>query len=313
MPPKSKAKLAADSVDHVDGVAPSPGLTTESSAALVATASAPKTWDGAVMLPIDKLIFTSWNVNEMNDEEFSELVAEIEDGGFDEPADVVPSRDEPGFYLVLGGEHRTRACSSLGKTEMPCVIKTHLIGADEATLKMWSVKRNNLRGRLNRQKYADLEKGLSDKHQIKTEAARNKMFMRGELLKSIQKDDAPPAGTAGAGAGNGTGDGDGGSGDGPDTDGAREKKKEVKNRKKLLEALKTAEQDVLLQSADTVEHGYLYFGQGDNGQKHLVVDETPKLAALVKRAVAACKNESAKIDDLLCAALEGELPKWEAK
>lgn len=268
-----------------------------------------KKWEGAVLIPLDKLIFTSWNVNEMPDAEFSELVAEIEAGataenpmgGFDEPCDVVPCKDLPGSYLVLGGEHRTRAANSLQWKEVPCVIKTHLIGADEATLMQWSVKRNHLRGRVNKEKYVALERSLSEKHKIQLEAARQRMLVKGELLKSIQKD-AP----SGDGAGSS-------SGDGPSTDGDKDKKKEVRDRKKLLEALKTAETDVLLQSADTVEHGYLYFGQGDKGQKHLVVDESKELSALISRVVAACKGESMRVDEFFCSAIAAELPKWEAK
>ena len=327
----AKKKAKTESVDHVDGAEPTPGLTatavevapsepgsppTPEAAATASPGADFKKWEGAIMVPIDKLIFTSWNVNEMNDAEFSELVAEIEDGGFDEPCDIVPAVDDPGSFLVLGGEHRVRACHSLAWKEVPCVIKKHLIGADEATLKMWSVKRNHIRGRVNAQKYADLERSLTEKHSIQLEAARNKMLIKGDLLTSLRKNEAVQdnEGVAGRGAGAGAdGESSNGDYDGPATDGEKDKKKEVRDRKNLLTALKTAEEEVLLQSADTVEHGYLFFGQGSKGQLHLVVDTSPELAGLVKRAVAACKGESMKVDELLSSALAAELPKWEAK
>jgi len=329
----AKKKAKTESVDHVDGAELAQTATatelapasvsesaetvppTPEAAATAAPGADFKKWEGAILVPIEKLLFTSWNVNEMTDAEFSELVAEIEDGGFDEPCDIVPSLDDPGSFLVLGGEHRVRACHSLAWKEVPCVVKKHLIGADEATLKMWSVKRNHIRGRVNAQKYADLERSLTEKHNIQLEAARNKMLIKGDLLKSLRKNEAVKDNEGVAGRSDGAGaDGEGGGNgdyDGPATDGEKDKKKEVRDRKNLLTALKTAEEEVLLQSADTVEHGYLFFNQ--NEKLHLVVNESPELASFIKRAVAACKGESMKIDEILCSALAAELPKWEAK
>jgi len=263
-----------------------------------------KPWLGAVLVPLDRLLFTDWNVNEMSDAEFSELVSEIEQGGFDEPGQIVPAKDKPGFFVLLGGEHRARACKALGINEMPCVLKTHLSDADEATIKMWTVKRNNIHGAPSPTKYAALERALSERHKITAEIARRKMLIRGELLKALKKTEARN-GESSSGEGDGDADGDDG------TQGSRDAKSEIARRKKLLAALKNAEEEVLIQSADTVQHGYLFFGQGQGN--HLVVNETQRLHALVQRMVAACKSESSPVDDFLCAAIEAELTKWETK
>ena len=44
-----------------------------------------KTWDRAVMLPVDKLVFTDWNANEMDSAHMAALIADIGEGDFDEP------------------------------------------------------------------------------------------------------------------------------------------------------------------------------------------------------------------------------------
>lgn len=265
-------------------------------------------WAGAVMLPIDNLIFTDWNVNEMSDAEFSELVSEVEEGGFDEPIGVIPVKDQPDHYLVLSGEHRVRACHALSIKEVPAVIKKHLTDADEATLKMWSVKRNNIRGRINAEKFAALERNLSEKHKVSIEAARQKMLVKGELLKGLRKSQAVLDNEEGGGAPSRGGKGV----DDTDDDGTqagKDAREETGKRKKLLSALKNAEEEVLIQSADTVEHGYLFFSQGQG--THLVVNESKTLWGLVKRMVEICKNDSAPVDDFLCVAIKNELARWE--
>jgi hypothetical protein len=290
-------------------------------------------WSDATMIPLDSLVFCPWNVNEMGDEEFSELVAEIEDTGFDEPLQVIPITKQhldanhypdiskvavEGKYLVLGGEHRARAAISLEWKEAPCVIKDTLQESPESDLKIWTVKRNNIRGRINAQRYADLERSLSERYQIRADAARRKMLVKGDLLKKLRKNIAVQDNEGGDGSG---GDDDDDDDDdlpptgrkGPATDSEKDHQNEIKDRRSLLNALKTAEEEVLLQSADTVEHGYVFFAQCASGQTHLVVDETPQLAGLVKRMVAACKNESERIDRFLADAITAELANWEDK
>jgi ParB/RepB/Spo0J family partition protein len=299
---RKKAEPAQDHVDAGAAVATVQPVTSSAAGAL---------WEGAVLLPIDNLVFTDWNVNEMADAEFSELVSEIEEHGFDEPLGVIPSKDDPTNYIVLSGEHRVRACHALGIKMVPAVVKTFLTDADEATIKMWSVKRNNIRGRINAEKFAALERNLTEKHKISLEAARQKMLVKGEMLKALRKtkavlDNEEAAGAPAAKEGT---SGDDTDDDDDGTQAGKDKREEVGKRKNLLAALKNAEEEVLIQSADTVEHGYLFFSQGQG--THLVVNESKRLYGLVKRLTAACKGASATADDFLCAAIEAELPKWE--
>lgn len=288
-----------------------------------------KTWSGAVMLPLESLVLCSWNCNVMHDREFAELCQEIKSGGFDEPCQVVPLKDEnEGKYLVLGGEHRYKASIANNLKEIPCVIKKHLTDADEKELMFWSVKRNNIRGQIDEQKYAKLEQRLKENFGVAAEAARREMLIKAETLKSLRKspvmedneslelsdDDDLTSDEVDLETSIPSGESSGNSdmpprSNHPETDGERDTKKKFSDRRALLQALKAAEQEVLLESGDTVEHGYLFFGQ--SGGLHLVINENPELHELVSRMVAACKNNSESVIELLNSALKKEIPLWE--
>jgi len=255
-------------------------------------------WTVARLVSIQNLEFCDWNVNEMDDEEFSELVSEVDEGGFDEPIQVIPLPGQQDRYLVPGGEHRVRAAIALEMESVPAVLKVHLTDVDMADVKMWSVKRNQVRGKVNAQKYANLERSLNEKHNIAAKAARERMFVKGELLKSIRKNaeidaeassNPPPSGEP----------------SGKDqTAPPQDPQDLVTNKRSLLAALKAAEEEVLLQSADTVEHGYLFFAQGDTNQLHLIVNESADLSQLVELMVSHCKRDASGVDRFLTDALQ---------
>lgn len=258
------------------------------------------------MIPVDQLEFTDWNVNEMGDAEFAELVAEIEEGGFDESLQVIPLPGDKERYLVPSGEHRVRAAIALEMEAVPCVLKVHLTEADEADIKMWSVKRNNIRGKINEQKYLRLEQSLSEKHKIRRQVARERMLVKGETLKRLRKANAIVDDDDGSNPTPSSGSGKDDTGTKP-TDNDPPGISSVAARKRLLAALKSAEEEVLLQSADTVEHGYLFFVQGDGSATHLVVDETEGLYELVSQMVKSCKGDAAGVDAFLQTAISDQL------
>lgn len=291
-------------------------------------------WEEAVLIPIEDLVPCWWNVNVMEGAEFATLIEEIKDGGFDEPCQVVPVQDgdNKGRYLILGGEHRYKASISLRAETVPCVIKTHLTGADEETLMEWSVRRNHIRGRLDAQKYADLEKRITGRWKISAEAARNRMLVR-EQRAASRKDRFTPEviETMVEMEKEKIGDGSGPaapseevdlSGPSPDkrrppkdvdedsdTDSKKDRKKAFADRRALLTSLKAFQEDVLQQSADTVDQGYVYFGIG--GITHLVVNETPALNKLIGELVETCKANSDSINEFLISAIRKELPSWQ--
>ena len=265
-----------------------------------------KKWGGAVLIPLDELIPTYWNCNEMGESDFAVLLDEVDKGGFDEPLQVVqiPSGPNKDKYLILGGEHRYKTARCSGIKEVPCVIKKHLNASDESELMVWSVQRNNIRGKLNEQKYLAIQDKVTNRLGISREVAQRRMNIRESMLKDINKLKHDERKEEAEAAKKQT--------EAPkskaETDGQREELTKLAERKKLLQSLKAAEKDVLLQSGDTVEHGYLFFTQ--SGKKHLVVEETKRLYALVKEMVGVCKNNSADINQFLAVAISKELKHW---
>lgn len=270
-----------------------------------------KTWDRAVLIPVSELVFTDWNCNVMAPDKQAELIASIEnttdpnDPRFDEPLQVVPTDDTKSSWLVLGGEHRTKAMIALNQTHIPCVIRDDLVGKSRKELMLYSVRRNNLRGKLDAQKYAELEDELVNDHEMAVEAARQTMLVDDDLANALRASINATRPEDDEGQTKTDYDND------YDTDGQRDAATQERDKAELLNALRTVEQDVLLDSADTVEFGYLFFAQGSKGQIHLVVDESKNLHQLVSKMVEACKGTSAKVDEFLSTAISKELKNWE--
>ena len=280
-------------------------------------------WAVAKEVPIDLLVFCNWNVNEMTKQEFDELVEDIDRTGFDEPCQIVPitKGDDQGKFLVVGGEHRVKACKVIGWKVVPCIIKDHLDPEDEEELMIYSVRRNNIRGKINAQKFAELENQVSARKKIAVEVARNRMFIRGEALKRLRKttaiveneDDETEKGGRKALTKSSS----------PTSAGAKPSKKGAApsapppppdplrtraERQKLLANLRALEQEVLLK-CETIEHGYIYFGQ--SGSSHLVVQETAHLYKLVEQMAGICKRDSASVNEFLISAISKEIKNWE--
>jgi len=292
-------------------------------------------WDAPRLISVDDLEFCSWNVNEMDNAEFSELVAEIEEGGFDEPIGVIPILEEPGRYLVPSGEHRARAAVALEMTTIPAVLKIHLSQKELHEVQQWSVKRNNIRGRINVQRYIDLERSWGEKHQIRAEVARQRTLVKGELLKKIRKNagaldnegiGAPAGGSivtaddigdpSGPGAPSERGSSDKDSrkpprDDGPDTDGEKDARAQVRDRKRTEKSFKTAWEQSLMDCPDTIANGYVVLADAE--KTHLVVDTPKSMAPLVSRMIAACRQEDSKVAEFLSTAILNELKNWEDK
>jgi len=287
-----------------------------------------ETWTKAKLVPIEMLVIPEWNVNEMHDAEFARLLDETKKD-FDEPVQIVRMTDGPhaGKFLVPGGAHRVKALLINGATHVPCVLKKELEGKDEIEVQEWSVVRNNIRGRLNVQKVAELQKRMSKKWNLSTEAAHRRLLMREERVeglkksKKVEEDDEPTdtdpndIETIAVGGPESSGEpGEGGKNSDKrkpfkETDGLGDRRQKFAERRALVASLKACVREALIESEETVEHGYLYFGTG--GQTHLVVNESKQLHALIADMVGACKANSDKVDEFLASAISKELPSWQ--
>jgi len=115
----------------------------------------PKKWEGAFEVPITDVEANEWNPNQMSQEMLEQLVSEITKNGFDEPVIVVPI--DGGKYRIVNGEHRYKAAQALGMATLPVVIKDRW---DEGEQKIQTVRRNMLRGELDRVKFTKLVNDL---------------------------------------------------------------------------------------------------------------------------------------------------------
>jgi len=100
---------------------------------------------------LDKIEFNTWNPNKFDTYKFDELVKEVIAEGVDQPVICVKGKD--GKYIVVDGEHRVRAARSAGLKEIPIVVKTDW---DEDKAKIETVRRNVLRGEMDKAKFTDL-------------------------------------------------------------------------------------------------------------------------------------------------------------
>lgn len=268
-----------------------------------------KAWSKAVLIPISELVFTDWNCNEMDNEKLAELASDLENvedpqnPRFDEPVQVVGIADNR--WLVVGGEHRVKALSAIGQTSAPCVIREDLENKSREELMLWSVRRNNLRGKINSQKYAELEAEIINNGNLQIEAARKAMLIDRDLgtaLAGSVSEFSENAYIDNAATDNNKNS---------DDDGHKEINERKRDKASMIAALKMVEQNALLDSADTVELGYMFFAQGKNGQIHLVIDMKKPLLENVKKMVELCKNNNDRVEDFLNDAINAEIPNWE--
>ncbi|MCX6808007.1 MAG: ParB/RepB/Spo0J family partition protein [Patescibacteria group bacterium] len=111
-----------------------------------------------------------WNVNEMSDPKFNQLVRSIQEDGFREPIHVVPidegvdeNDNKFPIYRIIGGHHRFRAAQQLGFEEITAIVlDPHEYTED--VQKLQSVKMNMIRGKLSSKKFTKLYLELTEKY-----------------------------------------------------------------------------------------------------------------------------------------------------
>jgi len=140
-------------------------------------------WDGAQMIAVSNLTPNSWNPNVQRDEVFNSLCEEIEKDGFDEPIIAVPIGGER--YRIVNGEHRYHAAKILGLSEVPVVIKENWTEEEQ---KIKTVRRNMLKGELDKDKFNQLIQGVADKTgKDVEEIARQAVISPDHVKKYLEK------------------------------------------------------------------------------------------------------------------------------
>lgn len=111
-----------------------------------------------ISIPIDKIIESEENPNEMSDSQFNELVRRITEVGFKEPISVIPFEDK---YKLVAGHHRVKAAKFLGMVDIPAYIFSDW---DDDKRKAELIRDNVIRGKMNPLKFSKLFDQLSVKY-----------------------------------------------------------------------------------------------------------------------------------------------------
>lgn len=112
------------------------------------------------MVHIEDVVKNSWNPNVQDDKTFQREINSIKTHGFIDPILV---REKDDTYEIIDGEHRWKACLELKYKQIPVESMGKV---DDATAKILTIKLNNLRGRDDILKRAQILKELN-KGQLK--------------------------------------------------------------------------------------------------------------------------------------------------
>lgn len=115
----------------------------------------------AQLIPVDKLRWLEGNSQKQSKQQFAELKKNILEEGFDETL-IVKTRID-GAYDVISGNHRGQAGVELGIEALPCVIRDDW---DDIKAQFQSVRRNYVRGVIDKNLFTAQVNTLKDKHSV---------------------------------------------------------------------------------------------------------------------------------------------------
>ncbi len=246
---------------------------------------------------MDQLVLWEGNPNAMTDSQFSELTADIKEEGFDEPITVIPQdrelwrklgneayRDQGGRFVVVSGNHRTRATRIIGFDALPAVVKDWSL--EDAAI--YVVRRNAVRGELDSKKFTDLvnthlkgqDKDLVAKKMGLDASEFALLYRAQEALKSEARkiDEAAAA-----------------------------MMEDATREVEMVDSLSAMLAEIMNKFGTTVEHDFLAFMW--KKRVHLLVKMNERTRKLVGQMSTACQEAEENINAYLEAALpHGHLP-----
>ncbi len=231
-------------------------------------------------IPHDLLVASPENPNEQDDTTFDQVLEGMKRDGFDENIIVVPyvGADPAlqGKYIIVSGHHRAKAAKMLGLPGVPSKIHSNW---DDMKRKLELVRRNQLRGSVNPQKFTKLydeviKTGL-DASVVKMQMGitNDKAFQH--LYKAVSAN-LPPA--------------------------AKKKLDEAKETITSVDDLSGVISQIMKEHGSDLAHGFLIFSRG--GKDHMKVDMTPELWAKLQSAATQCRGDNTKMGQLIVAGLE---------
>lgn len=205
------------------------------------------------LIKLSEIRPNEWNPNEMDTKTFNRLAREIQESGFLEPIQVIPAdEDEAGSkYVILGGQHRFEAVTSLGWEMIPAIIMTDEQWQDVDQQKLETVRLNALRGDLNKAKFLELAADLASRHGI--EDLQDKMaFADDDKYQELTKDMLDRVNGSNL----------------PDVI-KKEFKEKVKSKRHTMQGLSKILNGLFQKYGSTLDQNYMFFEYG--GRKHVKI------------------------------------------
>ncbi len=225
-------------------------------------------------IPVEDLVPDEDNPNEMDEATFDALVEEIQEQGFDEPIQVRPHPAMEGKWQIGSGHHRTKAAIVVGMEAVPAIIK-HWTDREQ---KVALVKRNSLRGDLNKQKlttlYRDLAKG-KDGAAVQRELGfvHPKRF---EAMIETAASSLPPK--------------------------QRKKLEDAKETIKSVDDLSSVLNRIFKEAGSELDEGYMVFSFGGKNHHYFQIDDATE--NLLQSIVAECEAKGVPYRDAIKQILE---------
>lgn len=206
------------------------------------------------LIPKELLSEHPRNSNKQNRHIFKELRKSIRENGFDESLIVTPRDDDAGYWIV-SGNHRFRAGVAEGVEEFPCVIRDDWDAAKE---QVEMVRRNYVRGKLDRDTFTVAVDALAEDHAMSVDSIRDEMgFEDPDIFLQVYKQEAqvrtPPERTAGTQA----------------------------PRVKMVDDMGMVLSGIFEMCGDTVDKSFIVFPAG--GRKHMYIAATPAIIRVMSQ------------------------------
>lgn len=232
-----------------------------------------------VDIAIGDLIPDEDNPNQMTDATLDLLIEEIREQGFDEPIQVRPHPTMKGKFQISSGHHRVKAATIIGMQAVPAVIKKFTDRQQKVAL----VKRNSLRGELDKTKmaklYKELAKGGVDPVQLQRELGFTEPKRLDALIEQASKNMTP-----------------------------KQKKKlaEAKEKIKSVDDLSSVLNRIFKESGSEIDKGYMVFSFGGKEHHYFQIDDETNDA--LHRLKADCEKRGVTYTDALQSIVRAAAP-----
>jgi len=215
-------------------------------------------------IPVEHLIDSQENPQEMDEKTFDQLVEGIKTEGFDEPIHVIPIIGGPnrGKWIIVSGHHRTKAAKLAGFKAIPAIIKE---GWNEDKRKIELVRRNHLRGGLNPEKFTRLFNELSKKYDasiLKAQMGFTKEEGFKQVYRNIERSLKNPA--------------------------QKKKLAEAKEKINSVDGISSVLNDIFKQHGSDLDHGFMVFSFA--GKHHHYIECDRQLHKMLEKFEAEVKD-----------------------